>query len=102
MPEAPKLLPGKGFGTWAAATVHAVLRLAMLSHALVCRTLRHAALPCSPCCLLCLLCLLPCHQVSDFLQRVRSRRFPPIEKDMRMVLAHCGSLLLDPAALQEV
>ncbi|PSC69443.1 arginine methyltransferase [Micractinium conductrix] len=39
--------------------------------------------------------------VSDFLQRVKSRRFPPIEKDMRMVLAHCGSLLLDPAALQE-
>lgn len=23
-------------------------------------------------------------------------------QDMRMVLAHCGSLLLDPAALQEV
>jgi hypothetical protein len=41
-------------------------------------------------------------QVRDFLQRVRSRRFPPIESDMRMVLAHCGSLLLDPAALQEV
>lgn len=47
-------------------------------------------------------CTLPCLQVSDFLQRVKSRRFPPIEKDMRMVLAHCGSLLLDPAALQEV
>ena len=41
-------------------------------------------------------------QVRDFLQRVRSRRFPPIESDMRMVLAHCGSLLLDPAALHEV
>jgi hypothetical protein len=40
--------------------------------------------------------------VRDFLQRVRSRRFPPIESDMRMVLAHCGPLLLDPAALQEV
>ena len=41
-------------------------------------------------------------QVRDFLQRVRSRRFPPIEGDVRMALAHCGSLLLDPAALQEV
>lgn len=40
--------------------------------------------------------------VTDFLQRVKSRRFPPIEKDMGMVLAHCGSLLLDPAAVQEV
>ncbi|KAL4424877.1 hypothetical protein ABPG77_002100 [Micractinium sp. CCAP 211/92] len=40
--------------------------------------------------------------VSDFLQRVKSRRFPPIERDMAMVLAHCGSLLLDPAAVQEV
>ena len=38
----------------------------------------------------------------DFLQRVRSRRFPSIELDMKMVLAHCGSLLLDPAAVQEV
>ena len=37
-------------------------------------------------------------QVKDFLQRVRSKRFPSIEGDMRMVLAHCGSLLLDPAA----
>jgi hypothetical protein len=33
---------------------------------------------------------------------VRCGRFPPIEKDMKMVLAQCGSLLLDPAALQEV
>lgn len=40
--------------------------------------------------------------VTDFLQRVKSKRFPPIEKDMRMVLAHCGSLLLDPASLEEV
>ena len=38
-------------------------------------------------------------QVSDFLMRVKSRRFPSIEKDMKMVLAHCGSLLLDPASL---
>lgn len=44
----------------------------------------------------------PPGQVTDFLQRVKSRRFPPIEKDMGMVLAHCGSLLLDPAAVQEV
>ena len=41
-------------------------------------------------------------QVRDFLQRVRSRRFPPIEQDMKMVLAHCGSLFLEPGALQEV
>jgi protein arginine N-methyltransferase 7 len=34
--------------------------------------------------------------------RVRCRRFPPIEKDMKMVLAHCGSLFLDPASLSEV
>ena len=40
--------------------------------------------------------------VRDFLMRVRSKRFPPIEKDMKMVLAHCGSLLLDPATLAEV
>ncbi len=41
----------------------------------------------------------PARQVSDFLMRVKSRRFPSIEKDMKMVLAHCGSLLLDPASL---
>ena len=40
--------------------------------------------------------------VSDFLMRCKSRRFPTIEKDMKMVLAHCGSLFLDPAALTEV
>ena len=34
--------------------------------------------------------------------RVRCQRYPPIEKDMRMVLAHCGSLFLDPASLAEV
>ena len=34
--------------------------------------------------------------------RVRCKRFPPIEKDMKMVLAHCGSLFLDPAALSQV
>lgn len=39
--------------------------------------------------------------VSDFLMRCRSGRFPPIEKDINMVLAHCGSLFLDPASLEE-
>lgn len=39
--------------------------------------------------------------VSDFLQRCKSGRFPPIYKDVAMVLAHCGSLFLDPAALEE-
>ena len=34
--------------------------------------------------------------------RVKSRRFPTIEKDMKMVLAHCGSLFLDPALLMQV
>ncbi len=34
--------------------------------------------------------------------RVKSGRFPTIEKDLKMVLAHCGSLFLDPAALAEV
>ncbi len=53
-----------------------------------------------PCVLLTLVCYTP--QVRDFLQRVKSKRFPSIEKDMSMVLAHCGSLFLDPAALQEV
>ncbi len=41
-------------------------------------------------------------QVSDFLQRVKGRRFPTIEKDMQMVLSHCGPLLLDQAALCQV
>lgn len=41
-------------------------------------------------------------QVRDFLMRVKCGRFPPIEKDFKMVLAHCGSLFLDPAALQLV
>lgn len=41
-------------------------------------------------------------QVQDFLQRVKCGRFPPIEKDMRMVAAHCGSLFLDPTALTQV
>ncbi len=41
-------------------------------------------------------------QVKEFLMRVRCRRFPPIEKDMKMVLAHCGSLFLDPTSLADV
>ena len=41
-------------------------------------------------------------QVSDFLMRVKSGRFPSIERDMKMVLAHCGSLFLDPASLMQV
>jgi len=40
-------------------------------------------------------------QVTNFLQRVKSRRFPTIEKDMKMVLAHCGSLFLHPASLMQ-
>lgn len=40
--------------------------------------------------------------MSDFLMRVKSGRFPSIEKDMKMVLAHCGSLFLDPASLWQV
>ena len=41
-------------------------------------------------------------QVQDFLMRVRSQRFPSIEKDMQMLVAHCGSLFLDPAVLAKV
>lgn len=41
-------------------------------------------------------------QVRDFLMRVKSGRFPTIEKDLKMLLAHSGSLFLDPAALAEV
>ena len=40
--------------------------------------------------------------VNEMLQRVPCRRFPPIARDLRRMLAHCGSLLLDPAALAEV
>lgn len=38
--------------------------------------------------------------VSDYLMRLKGKRFPPIEKEMRMILAHCGSLFLDPAVIQ--
>lgn len=41
-------------------------------------------------------------QVSDFLMRVKSGRFPSIEKDMKLALSHCGSLLLDPSSLCQV
>ena len=41
-------------------------------------------------------------QVQDFLMRAGSGRFPSIEKDMQMVLAHCGSLFLDSAQLMKV
>lgn len=37
----------------------------------------------------------------DFLMRCRSGRFPSIEKDINMVLAHCGSLFLDPESVSE-
>lgn len=48
------------------------------------------------------MCCVCTRQVRDFLQRVKCGRFPPIEKDMRMVAAHCGSLFLDPTALTQV
>ena len=41
-------------------------------------------------------------QVQDFLLRTRSQRFSSIEKDMQMLVAHCGSLFLDPATLAQV
>lgn len=46
----------------------------------------------------------PCFwmQVSDFLMRVKSGRFPSIMKDMELVLSHCGSLILDPASICQV
>ena len=40
--------------------------------------------------------------VSDFLMRLKSKRFPPIEKDMKMMLANCGNLFLDPEVISEV
>ena len=39
--------------------------------------------------------------VRDFLMRCKSNRFPSIEKDINMVLAHCGSLFLNPESVQE-
>ena len=40
--------------------------------------------------------------IRDFLMRLKCGRFPPIEKDMRLVMAHGGSLFLDAASLAEV
>ena len=40
--------------------------------------------------------------VKDFLMRLRCKRFPPIEKDLKMVLAQCGSLYLEPGVLQKI
>ena len=40
-------------------------------------------------------------QVSDFLMRVKSGRFPSIEADMKLVLSHCGSLQLDAASIYQ-
>lgn len=40
--------------------------------------------------------------VNDFLMRLRSKRFAPIEKDMKMILAHCGNLFLEPRSLTDV
>ena len=34
--------------------------------------------------------------------RLKCKRFPPIEKDMKMVLAQCGALYLDPGILQTI
>jgi protein arginine N-methyltransferase 7 len=39
--------------------------------------------------------------VRDFLMRCKSQRFPSIQKDINMVLAHCGSLFLDPVSLEQ-
>ena len=39
--------------------------------------------------------------VRDFLMRCKSNRFPSIDKDITMVLAHCGSLFLNPETVQE-
>ena len=40
--------------------------------------------------------------VNDFLMRLRCKRFAPIEKDMKMILAHCGNLFLEPRSLTEI
>ena len=40
--------------------------------------------------------------VGDYLMRLKSRRFPPIEKEMKMILAHCGNLFLDPEVIAEI
>ena len=40
--------------------------------------------------------------VKEFVQKCRGDRYPTIERDMRMLVAHCGSLFLDTMALQEI
>jgi protein arginine N-methyltransferase 7 len=40
--------------------------------------------------------------VNDFLMRLRCKRFAPIEKDMKMILAHCGALFLEPHSLTDI
>lgn len=40
--------------------------------------------------------------VNDFLMRLRCKRFAPIEKDMKMILAHCGTLFLEPQSLTDI
>jgi protein arginine N-methyltransferase 7 len=40
--------------------------------------------------------------VNDFLMRLRCKRFAPIEKDMKMILAHCGALFLEPQSVTDV
>ena len=40
--------------------------------------------------------------VREFLMRVKCKRFPPIERDMKMILAHSGNLFLDLGCLSEV
>ena len=40
--------------------------------------------------------------VGDYLMRLKSRRFPPIEKEMKMILAHRGNLFLDPEVIAEI
>ena len=34
--------------------------------------------------------------------RLRCKRFAPIEKDMKMILAHCGNLFVEPRSLTEI
>ena len=40
--------------------------------------------------------------VSDFLMRLKCKRFPPIEKDLKIALAQCGALFLEPGILQTI
>ena len=40
--------------------------------------------------------------VNDFMMRVRCKRFPPIERDLRIMIANGGNLFLDPTHTQDV